>query len=362
MWLYSSLFYLFALIPASIDAEIKLIVMDCDGASDDASALTLALQHPNIEVLAVMTSSSSTNSSQAAVNIARTLRANNVTTKIPIYKGADGPLLRYPINYDFVRVFFGNDGFGDAPNEYPKVQPGDFTAHENATAAEGLIEIFRKNKKRNVTLVVTGSLTNVALALNLEPKFAEWPSRMVIMGGNVHAFSNVLSSSTAESNFYNDPEAAYIVLKEMKCNITLVSWESTLYAGENHEINFYTHLNQGTPLANFLAMATRKVREYSASSTNQYFYCDQVAIGVVINEVALITEAQYRRASVELYGQKTRGQVTIDWADRSNGKPSNSTPFDDYRPINFIVHYNVTYLDQLMFDAVNAFDNNVNKN
>ncbi|KAH7718170.1 Protein Y43F8C.13 [Aphelenchoides avenae] len=251
----------------------KPIVIDCDGVSDDVRAITLALQNPNMEV--------------------------------PVYKGADLPLLRTPIDYSFAKHYFGADGLGDRPKAYPPVLASDFRQHNpNVTAAAALVEIFRK--RRNVTLVVTGPLTNVALALRMEPKFARWPTQMIIMGGNVRGVGNI-EQTTAESNFYTDPEAAYVVLKNMKCPVTLVTWEACLFAGVKHPVDFYEHLRLNTPLSKFLAMATRAPRAHIANITNptfpQYFFCDEITIGMVVDAKQTAVDLQIHRASVELRGR-----------------------------------------------------------
>ncbi|KAH7713776.1 Protein Y43F8C.13 [Aphelenchoides avenae] len=328
-------FILTAFVCATHEA-VKEIVIDSDGVTDDVQALSLALQHPSIKVLAVTTSSGSTNSSQAAANVARTLRANG-KKGVPIYKGAERTLTGGVIDYTFTREYFGTDGLGDTPNAFPKVLPSDAHAYvAGKTAAQALVDIFRTRK--GVTLVVTGPLTNIALALDLEPRFAEWPAKVVLMGGNVYAFGNMITESTAESNFFTDPEAAYTVLKSMKCPITLVTWESALFEGENHTIDFYSHLNDNAPLADFFRTATKAPIAFTEKSNSsiQYLFCDQITVGTLIDEEGVILQKQYRRAAVETKGQFTRGQVAIDWTQRSNGVTYDGSRYNDYRPITFV--------------------------
>ncbi|KAH7712541.1 Protein Y43F8C.13 [Aphelenchoides avenae] len=169
--------------------------------------------------------------------------------------------------------------------------------------------------------VVTGPLTNVALALRMEPKFAGWPTQMIVMGGNFRGKHNVelplsalalgvgnVEQTTAESNFYTDPEAAYVVLKNMKCPVTLVTWEACLFAGVKHPVDFYGHLRLNTPLSKFLVMATRAPRAHIANITNptfpQYFYCDEITIGMVVDAKRTAIDLQTHRASVELREDK----------------------------------------------------------
>ncbi|KAH7719218.1 Protein Y43F8C.13, partial [Aphelenchoides avenae] len=142
---------LVALLVAAASSARKPVVIDCDGVSDDVRAITLALQTPGVEVLAITTSSGSTNSAQAAINVERALRANNAH-EVPVFKGADRPLLRTPIDFTFLKEFFGSDGLGDAPNAFSPVLQSDVAvAHErNVSAAAALLDIF--GKRRDVTL------------------------------------------------------------------------------------------------------------------------------------------------------------------------------------------------------------------
>lgn len=98
-----------------------------------------------------------------------------------------------------------------------------------------------------ITLVCLGPLTNLALAIKLDPSIKNKLKQIVMMGGNIYgrsvkpcylfyalltyfyvhtvATGNVLAFVTAEYNFYKDPEAAHIVLEEMKSPIKLIPWE-----------------------------------------------------------------------------------------------------------------------------------------
>ena len=70
-----------------------------------------------------------------------------------------------------------------------------------------------------------GPLTNLAVALKIDPKLPEKIKSLSIMGGTSKYLGNV--SLTTEYNFRQDPEAAAIVMKEFK-NIRLIPWETCL--------------------------------------------------------------------------------------------------------------------------------------
>lgn len=178
-----------------------------------------------------------------------------------------------------------------------------------------------------------GPLTNVAIALQLCEEFATYPSRLVIMGGNYYAVGNVDGGSSAEYNFHGDPEAASIVLRRMKCPITIVPWEAFYFESKVHDesVDFSAHLKYDTPLAKYLSLATsigilnfRRDRNASEllgrvkceANGRQYSYCDEIAVATAIDEDKIAKKSQYLYVDVELNGTKTRGQVVVDWTEQ----------------------------------------------
>ncbi|KHJ85224.1 hypothetical protein OESDEN_15054 [Oesophagostomum dentatum] len=119
---------------------------------------------------------------QATANVSRCQRANGVLKPIPIYKGAAEPLLGNESSFRSENIFFGKDGIGDQPNAFPELLPSDFTPTTEEVAALALVRIARENPE--ATLVCLGPLTNVAIALKIDPNFAF--SKVVVMGGNYY--------------------------------------------------------------------------------------------------------------------------------------------------------------------------------
>jgi inosine-uridine nucleoside N-ribohydrolase len=119
---------------------------------------------------------------------------------LPVARGADRPLVipKAPPP-DFVH---GADGLGNIGAPPPRGRAIE------ASAAELIVTTARR-LPGEVTLVAVGRLTNLALALALEPRLPELVSEVVLMGGSAYAGGNV--TPVAEANVWGDPHAADIV-------------------------------------------------------------------------------------------------------------------------------------------------------
>ncbi|CAD6186665.1 unnamed protein product [Caenorhabditis auriculariae] len=326
----------------------RKLIIDTDGVSDDVRAISLALQHPDVEVVAITTVHGCVPVKQATANVNRTIRANGIQGSIPVYEGASRSLLNLQKDTT-VSDFFGKDGVGDRPTEFPESDSDDYKASGDGIAALALIRLVQEHP--DATLVCIGPLTNLALALQLEENFAAAPQKVVIMGGNYYGVGNVSGVSSAEYNFHGDPEAADIVLRELKCPVTVVPWEAFFFRSmEENEVDFHAHLRYDTPLANFLSTATRVGRIRFEAVGRQYAYCDEIAIATAINEERVVLESKSLVVAVELSGTITRGQVVVDWVEQMWAAPGEVKPLDEEprRRINFVTVYNVTLVDKWM--------------
>jgi purine nucleosidase len=115
---------------------------------------------------------------------------------VPIYRGMSEPLAR-PL-FD-AREHHGYDGLGGWK---PDVTPASI---QTETAPEAMVRLAREHQGE-ITFICVGPLTNLAVALSLEPRISEWVDRLVIMGGAFAVPGN--TTRFAEFNIYADPEAA----------------------------------------------------------------------------------------------------------------------------------------------------------
>jgi purine nucleosidase len=174
----------------------RKIIIDCDPGHDDAMNLLLAFASPELEVLGITTTHGNVGLERTAHN-ALTI-AELAGSSVPVFAGADRPLLRDPIHAEHVHGKSGLEG---------PILPQPTRALEGQRAAEFIIETVLANPHQ-VTLVPTGPLTNLALAFRLEPKIIPLIPELIVMGGSTD-FGNF--SPAAEFNILCDPHAAHIV-------------------------------------------------------------------------------------------------------------------------------------------------------
>jgi len=179
---------------------MQKIIIDTDPGCDDAMAIAFALAHPQLDLIGLTTVFGNVAVNQASRNALTLLDAFGAA-HLPVAAGAGKPLLQAPLPFpDFVH---GNDGLGNT-NFTPAA-----AAVEKLSAAEFIVQ--QANSLPGMIMVVTiGPLTNLALALRLDPDLPVKLRGVVIMGGTMAEPGNV--SPVAEANFLADPHAADIVL------------------------------------------------------------------------------------------------------------------------------------------------------
>ncbi len=179
----------------------KKIIIDCDPGQDDALAILLALGSPKeIDVLAVTAVAGNVPLALTEVN-AQKLVALAGRIDVPVYRGADRPLVRDLVTAEFVHGKTGLDGT-DLPAPSMPLADGH--------AAQAIIDILRSEPEGSVTLCPVGPLTNIALAMRLAPDIVPRIEAIVLMGGAI-GIGNV--TPAAEFNIYVDPHAADIVFR-----------------------------------------------------------------------------------------------------------------------------------------------------
>ncbi|XP_027361432.1 probable uridine nucleosidase 2 [Abrus precatorius] len=182
------------------DTEPKKIIIDTDPGIDDAMAIFLALRSPEIQVIGLTTIYGNVYTTLATRNALHLLEVAG-RTDIPVAEGSHvtltkGAKLRIA---DFVH---GADGLGNQNFPPPKGKPLE------ESAATFLVNQAKANPGK-VTVVALGPLTNIALAIQMDPEFTKNIEQIVLLGGAFAVNGNVNPAS--EANIFGDPDAADIV-------------------------------------------------------------------------------------------------------------------------------------------------------
>jgi purine nucleosidase len=170
------------------------IILDCDPGIDDALAIAFAHGYPGIDLLGITTVAGNVGLAQTTANalaVCEFIGAGGT----PVTAGCAGPLLRPVLD---ARHVHGDSGLGGATLPPPVASPAP------GHAIDYIIDTVR-GAPGEITLVATGPLTNIALAVRREPRLADWARGFVIMGGSAGRGN---TTPAAEYNIWADPEAA----------------------------------------------------------------------------------------------------------------------------------------------------------
>jgi purine nucleosidase len=178
-------------------AATKKLLVDCDTGVDDALALLYLTDVQGIEIAAIGTVHGNIDPVTAAGNTLKVLELAGVSC--PVAVGAARPLVQHLWSFESAH---GSNGLGSATLPEPRDMPGA------VSAAEQLVSLGRAHPGE-LTLLATGPLTNVALALALEPDLPNLVPELVVMGGAFRSPGNI--GPFAEANIGHDPEAASLV-------------------------------------------------------------------------------------------------------------------------------------------------------
>ena len=192
----------------------QTLIIDCDPGVDDAVGLLLALASPELELLAITAVGGNVPVVKTARN-ARILRQIAGRPDVPVFMGADRPLVREPAG---AGEFHGAEGLGDIVPFEPD-QPC-----AEGHAADAIIDLVMARPAGSVALCIMGPMTNLALALRKAPRLAMHLGPVVVMGGARSEGGNITAS--AEFNIWADPDAAAEVLAT-GCDVIMFGLDAT---------------------------------------------------------------------------------------------------------------------------------------
>ena len=286
--------------------------------------LLLLIQSPQVEVLGITVASGDQWRDE---EVAHTLRLLEIIgrTDIPVVPGAEFPLVRTRQEAQFWQQRYGKVAYAGAwddrwwhePSIVPPLPEGTpTTKHADEDAPHFLIRMVHKYP-HEVTIYEGAPMTNLALAISLDPQFPRLAQELVFMGGSVAPQSDnpeFLNNPRHEFNFWFDPEAAAVVLrapwKKIVCTPTDVSVKTHMTVALVKQIEA-----SGTPVALYVA-------KFAMLTPGADIMWDEIA-AVAWIDPSIITRSETRYMSVDLdRGAGYGNTLTSDLKDKAH--PSTS--------------------------------------
>ncbi len=288
------------------------IILDCDPGIDDALAIAFAAASPEIDLVGITTVAGNVGLPKTTANalaVASFVGAKNV----PVTPGSPVPLLRPALDAGHVH---GDSGLGGA------VLPAPGRTAEDGHAIDFIIDTLGA-APGEITLVATGPLTNIGLALRREPRLATWVRDFVIMGGSASR-GNV--NHAAEYNIWADPEAAAIVF----CagwTVRMIGLDVTLRARATAAVQERMR-SLGSLGAQLLLPALAQYRD-ADDTTGEPPVHDVCAVVSIADPAAFsYTPA---RVQVETHGIFTSGMTVTDFSRSADHNTQVATAIDAER-------------------------------
>lgn len=287
---------------------MKKIILDVDTGIDDAFAILYAVESKKLDILGITGVNGNVPIDYVMKNTRKILKFMG-REDIRTYRGASRPLMT-EAHHEF--QVHGSDGIGNAL-DHISVEPEEPTMF----APDFMIEQAEKHQG-DITLIMVGPLTNLALAVRKEPRLVEWVNEVVIMGGLVSRAGMGNKLPNSEFNIFADAEAAKIVFHS-GLNVKMVGLDVT------HK-TFLTRERmedlKGTKYYDFLVESSEVFRGFSKKRyrIDGCALHDPLTIGVVIDPSIVETARHF--VEVETNSELNYGQTICDFRNLWNKEPN----------------------------------------
>lgn len=286
----------------------RRIIIDTDPGVDDSMAILFAFNSPEVQVEALTTIFGNGGAETTTANALRLIEMAG-RADVPVARGAETPLLR-PFIGEGWRVH-GRNGLGGVELPPPQGKP------DPRRAAQLIVDMVMANPGQ-ITLVPLGPLTNIALAVSLEPKIAEHVQEVVLMGGAANARGN--ASGVAEANIRNDPEAASIVF-DAPWRVTMVGLDVTCKVVMTPDY-IDALAATGKPYTSFIAQISKHYMDFYRTyvDIDGFYVHDSSALAYVIDPT--LFETVNVPVTVETRSPDHFGHTAVDWRMHPSREPN----------------------------------------
>jgi len=281
------------------------IILDCDPGHDDAVAIMLAAINPKIELLGITVVAGNQKLEKTVNNALKV--CNHLNLSVPVYSGMSRPMIREQLIADDIHGETGLDG--------PKFEELKIKA-EDKHAVNFIIDTLM-NSDEKVTLVPTGPLTNIGMAIRFEPRIIEKINRIVLMGGS-YQLGNM--TPAAEFNILADPDAAHIVFSS-GVKLVMMGLDLTRQASATKEVvEKIKSLNNKASklfvdLMEFFAASQKNVFGWTAPPVH-----DPTTIAYIIDPECIEVKPMF--CEIELWSERSYGRTLCDYFGILKKKPN----------------------------------------
>lgn len=267
------------------------IWIDTDAGVDDATAILICLNCPDVEIIGISCVDGNASLQNVIRNVNRTLKVWG-KTDIPIYAGCSKALIQPSME---IPEIHGKDGLGDIDDKSYGIDTPIMLEKEHAVNA--LIDAC--NKYEDLNVLCLAPLTNIACALRMNQEAFLKIKHLYIMGGAEDGVGN--TSPYAEFNWRADPEAAHIVLESFpQVRTTIISWTLTVTCSWQPKTFDVCYL-EGTEIRRFV----KETWNATLTFCKGIFYpADPLAAFVACYGDKAVTKSERLRLSIVLHGEK----------------------------------------------------------
>ena len=275
------------------------ILLDCDPGHDDALAMILAAGDPRVELVAVTTCAGNQTVEKVTRNALAVCAIAGID--VPVAAGAAAPLVRPQRVAPDIHGESGLDG---------PVLPAAVREVDPRHAVDLIVDVVMAADPGTITLVPTGPLTNIALAMAKEPRIVERVKRVVLMGGS---YTRGNTTPAAEFNILADPEAAQAVFAA-SWPVTMVGLDLTHQATADDDV-VARIAAIGSPLSAFVVDVLRffgsTYRERQGFDAPPVH--DLCCVALLCDPAVATTRSAF--VAVELTGTWRTGMTVTDFTD-----------------------------------------------
>lgn len=303
-----------------MERKLEPVIIDTDPGIDDAASIFWIIANKKFDIKALTVTNGNVGLKGCVINALRILEVGK-RPDIPVYVGAYRPIIKPPVDASWVH---GQDGLGDAGLPTPTIEAK--TGYAPAEMAR-----LARESEEPVTILALGPLTNVALAILLDPDFKNNVKEILFMGGAVGVIGN--DSPTASFNAMVDPEAAHIVYNSEIPVVQLGLDVCDLFTETNED--FERLYNEGGEIGKYLYAMTKNRRARCAEEKFSRWYKTRQN-GMGLNDLAttayLINPGWFKcedlPIDVELTGGLCEGQTVVDFRGWWKKEPNVKFAYD----------------------------------